>query len=80
MTLENKRTFVRQHLEEAVRLQRKTWDEALAIQDATGNRECDIYSFVAELAGGLADNEAVPEEIIDVLVVQTSLIERENIQ
>ena len=68
MTLEQKRKMVRQHLEAAVRSQCETWDEALAVQEMTCDYDRDIYAFVAELAGGLKDNEAIPEDIIDTLI------------
>ena len=59
---------MRHHLEGAVRSQRESWDEALAVQDIVGNHDRDIYAFVAELAGGLKDDEAIPEEIIETLI------------
>ena len=69
MKLDRRRLSVRQHLEAAVRLQRESWDEALAIQKITGDQDRDIYAFVAELAGaGLADDEAIPEDAIDTLI------------
>jgi len=59
MTFEQKRAKVRHHLEAAIRLQRESWDEALAIQELTANYERDFYALVAELAGGFKDNEAI---------------------
>src|SRR5262249_32619038 len=41
-----KRVFVRHHLDAAVRSQRESWDEALAVQDIVGNHDRDIYAFV----------------------------------
>ena len=64
-----RRVLVRRHLEAAVRLQRESWDEALAIHEITGDQDRDFYAFVAELAGaGLADDEAIPEDVIDTLI------------
>jgi hypothetical protein len=63
-----KHAMVRHHLEAAVRSQRESWDEALVVQDIAGNHDRDIYAFVAELAGGLKDDEAIPEEIIETLI------------
>jgi hypothetical protein len=83
MTLAERRVTVRQHLEAAVRLQRESWDEALAIQQAADDQDRDIYAFVAELAGaGLADDEAIPEDVVDVLISRQSGngSEKENIQ
>ena len=52
-------------------MQRESWDLALVTQEITGDQERDIYAFVAELAGaGFADDEAIPEYVIDTLVVR----------
>jgi hypothetical protein len=56
------------HLETAVRLQRESWDNSLAVEDILGNGDRDIYALVAELAGGLKDDEAITEDIIDTLI------------
>jgi hypothetical protein len=37
MTLAEKRLKIRLHLEAAVRSQRESWDEALAVQEITGD-------------------------------------------
>ena len=68
MTLGEEKAKVRQHLEAAVRLQRESWDQALAIEDVIRDDERDIYAFVAELAGGFKDDEAIPDEVIDMLM------------
>jgi hypothetical protein len=51
MTIAEKRGAVRQHLEAALRLQRESWDEV------------DMYALVAELAGGLKDDETIPKTL-----------------
>jgi len=68
MPLDERRETVRHHLEAAVRLQRESWDEALVVQDITGNYDRDIYAWVAELAGGLKDDEAITKDIIDTTI------------
>ena len=68
MDLDEKRVKVRHHLEAAVRLQRESWDNSLAVEDILGNRDRDIYALLAELAGGLKDDEAITEDIIDTLI------------
>jgi hypothetical protein len=82
MTFSERRVMVRRHLEAAVRLQRESWDEALAVQEIIGDHERDIYAFVAELSGGFNDHEAIPEDIVDALISRPLGIEseREDIQ
>jgi hypothetical protein len=67
MAFDERHVKVRHHLETAVRLQRESWDNALAVQDITGNCDRGIYALVTELAGGLKDDEAIAEDIIDTL-------------
>ena len=62
------RVKVHHHLEAAVRLQRESWGNFLAVEDILGNGDRDIYALVAELAGGLKDDEAITEDIIDTLI------------
>jgi len=55
-------------LETAVRAQRESWDAALGIEEITGY-DGDIYAFVAETAGGLKDDEAIPDDLVDELIL-----------
>jgi hypothetical protein len=68
MTITEKRVLVRQHLEAAMRWQRESWDQTLAVEDIVGNQERDIYALVAELAGGLNDDERIPEDVIRTVI------------
>jgi hypothetical protein len=65
---DDRRVLVHQHLEAALRLQRDSWDEVYEIEQLTGDRVPDIYSFVAELAGGFEDHEKIPGDVIDQLI------------
>jgi len=58
---------VRPLLEQAIRAQRESWDTALAITELTGY-DGDIYAFVAETAGALEDDEAIPNDLVDELI------------
>ena len=56
MPFDPRRETVRERLEAAVRLQRESWDEALAVEEIAGDSNGgDLYALVAELAGGLED-------------------------
>jgi hypothetical protein len=68
MSLDQQRMAIRHHLEAAVRSQRDSWDQSLAVEDLTSDPDRDMYAFVAELAGALKDDEPIPEDIIDTLV------------
>ena len=78
MNFEQKRAQIRRHLEAAIRLQRKSWDEALAIQQFTTNYDRDFYSLVAELAGGFKDNEAITADVINSLLAPQPAIYPES--
>jgi hypothetical protein len=66
------RSSVRSQLEAALRAQRKSWDAASRIEDITGY-DGDIYAFVAELAGGFKDDEAIPDDLVDDLISSPSM-------
>jgi len=78
MTFEQKRAQIRRHLEAAIRLQRESWDEALAIQELTANYDRDFYALVAELAGGFKDNEAITAYVINSLFPPQPVIYSES--
>jgi len=42
------------------------------IQEITGYAG-DIYAFVAETAGALKDDEAIPDDLVDELISPTSM-------
>ena len=63
---------VRLQLEAAIRAQRECWDAASRIQEITGYAG-DIYAFVAETAGALKDDEAIPDDLVDELILPTSM-------
>ncbi len=71
MTTNELRKSVRSKLEEAIRAQRESWDAALGIKETTGYAG-DIYAFVAEAAGGLKDDEAISDDLVDKLISSTS--------
>jgi hypothetical protein len=77
MTFEQKRAQIRRHLEAAIRLQRESWDNALAIQELT-NYDRDFYALVAELAGGFKDDEAITADVINSLLVPQLVIYPES--
>ena len=79
MTFAGRRMMVRYHLEAAMRLQRDSWDEALAAQEAAGDSGPDIYAVVAELAGGLRDDEPIPDDVVDSLLFPRSCIESSSL-
>src|ERR1022692_4883857 len=66
------RRSVRSKLGAAIRAQRQSWDTALSIQEITGYAG-DIYAFVAEMAGALKDDEAIPDDLVDDLILSTSM-------
>jgi len=66
------RRSVRSKLGAAIRAQRQSWDTALSIQEITGYAG-DIYAFVAEMAGALKDDEAIPDDLVDELILSTSM-------
>jgi len=70
MTFEQKRAQIRRHLEAAIRLQRESWDEALAIQELT-TYDRDFYALVAELAGGFKDDETITADVINSLLCRS---------
>jgi len=71
MTANELRRSVRSKLEAAIRAQRESWDAALGIKEITGYAG-DIYAFVAETAGALKDDEAVPDDLVERLIVSTT--------
>jgi len=74
MTFEQERVQIHRHLEAAIRLQRESWDEALAIQELTNNYDRDLYALVTELAGEFKDNEAITADVINSLLVPPPVI------
>jgi hypothetical protein len=72
MTTDELRRSVRSKLEAAIRAQRESWDTALGIQEITGYAG-DIHAFVAETAGALNDDEAIPDDLVDDLISSTSV-------
>jgi hypothetical protein len=66
------RRSVRSKLGAAIRAQRQSWDTALSIQEITGYAG-DVYAFVAEMAGALKDDEAIPDDLVDDLILSTSM-------
>ena len=66
------RSSVRSQLEASVRAQRESWDAASKIEEISGY-DGDIYAFVAETAGGLRDDEAIPDDLVDDLVSSPSM-------
>ncbi|HZL70614.1 MAG TPA: hypothetical protein VFC29_25155 [Candidatus Limnocylindrales bacterium] len=66
------RRSVRLQLEAAIRAQRESWDAALRIEEITGYAG-DIYAFVAEMAGALKDDEAIPDDLVDELISSASM-------
>ena len=72
MTTNELRRSVRSKLQAAIRAQRESWDAALGIEDITGYAG-DIYAFVAETAGALDDDEAIPDVLVDELISSTSM-------
>ena len=73
MTTTELRTSVRSKLEAAIRAQRESWDTALEIEEITGYAG-DINAFVAETAGSLSDDEAIPDDLVDQLISSTSVL------
>ncbi len=71
MTKNELRKCVQSKLEEAIRAQRKSWDAALGITELTGYAG-DIYAYVAETAGALKDDEAIPDDLVGELISSTS--------
>ena len=66
------RRSVRSKSGAAIRAQRQSWDTALSIQEITGYAG-DIYAFVAEMAGALKDDEAIPDDLVDDLISSASM-------
>ena len=66
------RSSVRSQLEVSVRAQRESWDAASKIEEITGY-DGDIYAFVAETTGGLKDDEAIPDDLVDDLISSPSM-------
>ena len=54
---------MRSKLQAAIRAQRESWDAALGVEEITGYAG-DIYAFVAETAGALDDDEAIPDDLV----------------
>jgi hypothetical protein len=67
MTTNDLKKSVRSELGLAIRAQRESWDIALRITELTGYAG-DIYAFVAETAGALKDDEAIPDDLVEILV------------
>ena len=67
MTTDEMKRFVRSELEVSIRGQRESWDAACEIQEITGHPG-DIYAFVAETAGALNDDEAIPDDLVEELI------------
>ena len=72
MTTNELRRSVRSKLQAAIRAQRESWDAALGIEEITGYAG-DIYAFVAETAGALDDDEAIPDDLVDELILSTTM-------
>ena len=72
MTTNELTRSVRSKLEAAIRAQRQSWDAALAIEEITGYAG-DICAFVAETAGALKDDEAIPDDLVAELISSTSM-------
>ena len=77
MTTNELRRSVRSKLEAAIRAQRERWDTALEIEEITGYAG-DICAFVAETAGGLRDDEAIPDDLVDDLISSALLPKSAN--
>ena len=71
MTTNELRRSVRSKLEAAIRAQRESWDAALGIEEITGYAG-DVYAFVAETAGALKDDEAIPDDLVEELISSAS--------
>ena len=71
MTTNELKQSVRSKLEAAICAQRESWDAALGIEEVTGYAG-DIYAFVAETAGGLKDDEAIPDDLVEELISSTT--------
>lgn len=71
MPINDLSTTVRSHLEASIRAQRESWDVALRLQETTGY-DGDIYAFVAEVAGALEDDEAIPDALVEKLISSPS--------
>ncbi len=61
MTTNELRRTVRSKLQAAIRAERESWEAALGVEEITGYAG-DIYAFVAETAGALDDDEAIPDD------------------
>ena len=72
MTTEELKQSVRSKLEVAIRTQRESWDAAREIEDITGYAG-DIHAFVAETAGALKDDEAIPDGLVEEPISSTSV-------
>jgi hypothetical protein len=72
MTKNELRRSVRSKLEAAIRAQREIWDVACEVGEITGY-EGDIYTFVAELAGALKDDETIPDALVEELFSSISV-------
>jgi hypothetical protein len=72
MTRNELKRSVRSKLKSAIRAQRESWDMALTITEITGYAG-DIYALVAETAGALEDDEAIPDDLVEKLVSSISL-------
>ena len=72
MTTNELRRSVRSKLQAAIRAQRESWDAALGIEEITGYAG-DIYAFVAETAGALDDDEAIPDDLVEELISSTTM-------
>ena len=72
MTTNELKKSVRSKLEAAIRTQRESWDTALEIEEITGYAG-DIYAFVAEMAGALEDDEAIPADLVEDLIASTRM-------
>ena len=67
MTTDEMKILVRSKLAASIRAQRESWDAALGIQEIT-DYAGDIYAFVAETAGALKDDEAIPDDLVNELI------------
>ena len=63
---------MRLQLEAAIRAQRESWDAASRIEEMTGYAG-NIYAFVAETAGALEDDEAIPDALVQELIAARQL-------
>jgi len=68
MTPDERRALVIQHVEAAVQLVRRSWDEITALEEVAGDRlPFDVHTYVTNLAME-PDDQCIPAEVIDELL------------